>query len=63
MIERLSTVLPDPDSPTMPTASASFDGERHPVDSPHQPAGGAEVRHEVGDVEQRSPPSIRSPPA
>ena len=37
MIERLSTVLPEPDSPTMPTASPRSHGEGHPVDGAHDP--------------------------
>ena len=60
MIERLSTVLPDPDSPTMPTASPRSTVSDTPSTARTSP-GGAEVRDEVGDLEHQ--PLIRSPPA
>ena len=48
MIDRLSTVLPEPDSPTMPTDFAAAHRERHPVDGAHEPPRRAEVGDQVG---------------
>ena len=53
MIERESTVLPEPDSPTMPSVRPALERERHAVDRVHQAAVGVEVRGDVGDLEQR----------
>ena len=54
MIDRLSTVLPEPDSPTMPSALPRSSEKRDAVDGAHQPALGAEVRLEIVDVEQHA---------
>ena len=53
MIERDSTVLPEPDSPTMPSGAPALERERHAVDRAHETAVGVEVRRDVGDLEQR----------
>ena len=53
MIERLRTVLPEPDSPTTPRDSPRFKRERHPVDGPDEPAIGPEVGLQVVEHEQR----------
>ena len=43
MIERESTVLPEPDSPTMPRVCAALERERHAVDRAHDAPVGREV--------------------
>ena len=53
MIERDSTVLPEPDSPTMPSVLPALERERHAVDGAHETAVGVEVRGDVVDHEQR----------
>ena len=54
MIERLSTVLPDPDSPTTPSDLPRFERARHAVDGTNEPAFGPEVGPQVVDFEQRA---------
>ena len=47
MIERESTVLPEPDSPTMPSVLPALERERDAVDRAHEAAVGLEVGLEV----------------
>ena len=53
MIVRQVTLLPQPDSPTMPERLALLDGEADAVDGLDDAVVGAEVRLEVVDLEQR----------
>ena len=53
MIERLSTVLPEPDSPTMPRASPGRTDSDTPSTARTTPPRRAEVGDEVADLEQR----------
>ena len=53
MIERDSTVLPEPDSPTMPRVLPRSTDEGHAVDGPHRAPAGAEGGVQVVDHEQR----------
>ena len=52
MIVRQVTLLPEPDSPTMPERLALLDGERDALDSLDDAVFGAEGRAEVLDVEE-----------
>ena len=61
MIDRLSTDLPEPDSPTMPSVRPAVERERHAVDRPHQAGRGAEAGAQVGDLEQPPGGARRSP--
>ena len=54
MIERDSTVLPDPDSPTMPSVRPAIERERHPVDGFDAAARRAERRPQVLDRQQQT---------
>ena len=54
MIDRLSTVLPEPDSPTTPRVLAPGQGERDAVDGPDEPPAGAERGVQVLDLEERA---------
>ena len=52
MIERDSTVLPEPDSPTMPSVRPALERQRDAVDGSDRAAIRLEVRDEVGHLEQ-----------
>ena len=52
MIERLRTVLPEPDSPTMPS-DLPLERERDAVDRADEAAFGLEVGPQIVDLEQR----------
>ncbi len=54
MIDRASTVLPDPDSPTTPSVSPASKLEGDAVDGPDRPSGRAEGGVEVVDPEERA---------
>ena len=54
MIERASTVLPEPDSPTTPSVLPRSRLKVTPSTALTMPAGGVEVRPEVVDHEERS---------
>ena len=54
MIERDSTVLPEPDSPTTPSVLPRSSAERDAVDRVDGPAVGLEVGVEVLDLEERA---------
>ena len=49
----IETVLPEPDSPTIPTTSPASSDERQPVDRAHDAVLGAERDAEVAHLEQR----------
>ena len=49
----IETVLPEPDSPTMPTHLAEGDRQREPVDRVHDAALRPERDAQVADLEQR----------
>ena len=51
MIERHVTLLPQPDSPTIPTVCPALDPEVDAVDGLDDAVVGAEVGAEVADVE------------
>ena len=51
---RLVTLLPDPDSPTMPSVRPAFDPEAQAVDGLDQTVVGAEVHPQVTDVQERA---------
>ena len=53
MIVRQVTLLPEPDSPTMPSVLPSLDRERDAVDRLHDPVVRLEVGLEVVDLEER----------
>ena len=53
MIERDRIVLPEPDSPTMPSVLPRSSVKRHAVDGLDEAGVGAEVGLEVLDLEQR----------
>ena len=53
MIERDSTVLPEPDSPTMPSVRPRSRVNVTPSTARTRPAGGEELGAQVGDLEQR----------
>ena len=50
---RFETLLPEPDSPTMPSERPGVDGERDPVDGAHDAVVRLEPDLQVADVEQR----------
>ena len=52
MIARESTVLPEPDSPTMPSVLPWSSVKRDALDGPQRPAAGGEGDVEVLDLEQ-----------
>ena len=52
MIDRHVTLLPEPDSPTMPSVSALLDREADTVDRPDDAVVGVEVRLQVVDFEE-----------
>ena len=52
MIERDRTVLPEPDSPTMPRVSPASDRQGHPVDGPDRAPRGAEGGVQIVDHQQ-----------
>ncbi len=54
MIERASTVLPDPDSPTMPRVCPRSTVEGDAVDGPNRAPAGAERGVEVLDHQERT---------
>ena len=54
MIERLSTVLPDPDSPTTPSASPRLSVSDTPSTARDEAALGEEVGLEVVEDEERA---------
>ena len=54
MTERDSTVLPEPDSPTMPSVLPRSRLKVTPSTALTMPAGGVEVRPEVVDDEERA---------
>ena len=51
---RDSTVLPEPDSPTMPSVLPWSSVKRHALDRPQRAAAGGEGDVEVLDFEQRA---------
>ena len=55
MIERARIVLPEPDSPTMPSAAPRSSVEADAVDGTHQARAACEKWvFDVGDLEQRA---------
>ena len=57
MIARLVTLLPEPDSPTMPRRLAPLELERQPVDRLDHAVVGREVHAQVADVQERLAPA------
>ena len=53
MIVRQVTLLPEPDSPTMPSVLPFADRERDAVDRLHDPVIRLEIGLEVVDLEER----------
>ncbi len=54
MIDITVTLLPEPDSPTMPSTSPGLERERDAVDRAHDAVLGAERDAQVAYLEQRS---------
>ena len=54
MMARERTVLPEPDSPTIPSVLPWSRRERHPLDGLHAAAAGGEGDVEVLDLEERA---------
>ena len=60
MIDIAVTLLPEPDSPTMPSTSPGRERERDAVDGAHEAVLGAERDVQVAHLEQRLAQATRT---